>query len=80
MSMICFGNCVFLKKINNPFGVSPFFSGKVSISIGRETRTHIIACGSQRCVVAKVGPSHNNFCRKNQSDTTSIIQSGEAPF
>ena len=37
MSMICFGICVFLKKINNPFGVSPFFSGKVSISIGRET-------------------------------------------
>ena len=64
--MICFRNVCFSKrKINNQSWVSLFFKAKVTISIGRETNTHILPKKIVEQLFAKVSSSYNHNHNKN---------------
>ena len=55
--------CVsFPRKINNPFWVvSVFFRRRVTIVIGRETKTHILPTKINEIKIANASPSNNNY-------------------
>ena len=82
ISMILFRNVsLSLGKSTTRFGGSPLFRRKVTFFIGRETKIHIFLTKIDE-KIAKVRPSDNNYSFRiiNHSTTTTIIQSGEAPF
>ena len=78
-----FSECMFFfKKINNSFWrLTVFSTRKLTISIGRATKTHILQGKINEKKIAKVSLSNNNHSYKtiNHSKTT-IIESGEAPL
>ena len=77
--------CLFPEENQQPVLGSPFFQRKVTICIGRETKTHILQTkinektNSPRCAFFI---NNYSFRRINQSTTTTttIIHSGEAPL
>ena len=58
--MVLFRNVSLHWKINNPFCGITFFRRKVTMFIGRETKTHILPTKSNK-KIAKVSPFINNF-------------------
>ena len=48
-------------KSTTRFGWSSFFRRKVTIFIGRETKTHILPTKMNEKKIAKVSPSNNNY-------------------
>ena len=82
--------CVSLqRKINNPFWVVSVFRRKVTIFIGRETKTHIFADENQRKKIAKVSESNTNYflriilpCNNNNNTIWggSVLTSEEPPL
>ena len=59
---LCFGMCLFPEENQTTrFGWCSFFRGKVTIFIGRETKTHILPKKINEKKIAKVSPSNNNY-------------------
>ena len=78
----CFRNVSCSRRKLKHFGVSPLFNGKVTMFIGLETKTHILPT-KINVFFAKVSFFNNyySFLISNQwTSTTTIIQSGEAPW
>ena len=58
----CFGMCLFPEENKQPiFGRSPFFRSKLTILIGRETKTHNLQTKVNEKKIAKVSPFINNY-------------------
>ena len=58
---MCFQNVsCSITKLTTHFGVLPFFLGKVKVSVGHESKTHILLTKINE-QFAKVSPSDNNY-------------------
>ena len=68
--------CLSPRKSTTRFAGHRFFRGKVTIFIGRETKTHILSTKINETIRQGQSPSRVI----NHSTTRTIIQSGEAPF
>ena len=67
------------RKSTTQFGVSPFFRVNVTISIGRETKTHILPKKNTKLISAKVSLSDYNYSIRIMNHlpaTTRLIQTG----
>ena len=79
ISMILFRNVsLSRRKSTTRFGVSPFFRGKVTIFIGRETKIHILPTKINE-KIAEVSPSNNNYSFRiilpfNNNNNTRLMQ------
>ena len=64
-----FSECVFFqkKKSTTNLGVSLFFKGTVTISVGRETKTHILQKKIVEQLFAKVSSSYNHNHNHNHN-------------
>ena len=83
ISMILFRNVSLSRgKSTTRFGVSPFFRRKVTIFIGRETKIHILPTKIDE--KKSIRSAHLTIIflleQYNHSTTTTVIQTGEAPF